>query len=144
MCITSSLIAAKLYWFWKGPLIQHYFDKLRDGDILIFSDSEDVMDGWGWTHKLLKTMLSKNNTFALYETDFLEHSWTKKDIEAAGMCRFRHCWKPADAWQLSSGRLGAARCGAVWRGAVRFCAVLCGSVRCSRVKAFLAVWKRLY
>jgi hypothetical protein len=67
------------YWFWKGPLIQHYFDKLRDGDILIFSDS-DVMDGWGWTHKLLKTMLSKNNTFALYETDFLEHSWTKQDI----------------------------------------------------------------
>jgi hypothetical protein len=80
MCITSSLIAAKLYWFWKGPLIQHYFGKLRDGrDILIFSNS-DVMDGWGWTHKLLKTMLSKNNSFALYETDFLEHPWTKQDI----------------------------------------------------------------
>jgi hypothetical protein len=24
-------------------------------------------------------------------------------IEAAGMHRFRHCWKPADTWQLSSG-----------------------------------------
>ena len=68
------------YWFWKGPLIQHYFDKLRDGDILIFADA-DVLDGWGWTHDLLKTMLGKQGTtFALYETDFPLRRFTKRDI----------------------------------------------------------------
>jgi hypothetical protein len=67
------------YWFWKGPLIQHYFDKLRDGEILIFTDA-DVLDGWGWTHKLLETMLQKQHTFALFETDFEERHYTKQDV----------------------------------------------------------------
>jgi Galactosyltransferase len=70
------------YWFWKGPLIHHQLVEnrnLHDGDFVIYTDV-DVNDHWQWMYHLLETMIDSNQTLALYQTNFLERKYCKRDV----------------------------------------------------------------
>jgi hypothetical protein len=68
--------------FWKGPLIHHQLVEnrdLHDGDFVIYTDV-DVHDHWQWMYHLLETMIDSNQTLALYQTNFLERKYCKRDV----------------------------------------------------------------
>jgi hypothetical protein len=69
------------YWFWKPLLIERHLEQLQDGDFLIYSDS-DMLDFFSWLPLLLETMVEpeSNANLALYQLDFLEQEWTKRDV----------------------------------------------------------------
>jgi hypothetical protein len=70
------------YWFWKGPLIHHQLvenHNLHEGDFVVYTDI-DVHDHWQWMYHLLETMIRSNKTLALYQTNFLERNYCKRDV----------------------------------------------------------------
>jgi hypothetical protein len=66
------------YWFWKAPLIYHHLQQLRDGDVLVFADS-DIVDRLEWTPYLIETMEARQVDIALYQQNYQERNWTKHD-----------------------------------------------------------------
>lgn len=67
------------YWFWKSVLIDHHLDELDDGDFLVYSDS-DLLNHFNWTSRLLQSMQERSANLALYETQYLERQYSKRDI----------------------------------------------------------------
>jgi hypothetical protein len=67
------------YWFWKSVLIGHHLDELNDGDFLVYSDS-DLLNQFNWTNRLMETMVSRNANLALYEMQYLERLYSKRDV----------------------------------------------------------------
>eukprot|EP00980_Cylindrotheca_fusiformis_P018741 scaffold6241_cov129-Cylindrotheca_fusiformis.AAC.18 len=66
------------YYFWKAPLILHHLKQLNNGDFVVYANI-DHKDHNKWLAKLLKFMHTSNTSLALYETDFLERQYTKRD-----------------------------------------------------------------
>lgn len=68
------------YWFWKPLLIDHHLHSkaVRDGDFVIFSDSDRV-DFLSWIGLLIETMIIQKADLAVEQMSFLERQWTKGD-----------------------------------------------------------------
>jgi hypothetical protein len=67
------------HWFWKSVLIGHHLDELNDGDFLVYSDS-DLLNQFKWTNRLMEAMASRDANLALYEMQYLERQYSKRDV----------------------------------------------------------------
>jgi hypothetical protein len=67
------------YWFWKPVLIGHHLDELNDGDFIVYSDS-DLLNHFNWMNRLMDTMVSRDANLALYETQYFERLFSKRDV----------------------------------------------------------------
>jgi hypothetical protein len=67
------------YWFWKSVLIGHHLEELNDGDFIVYSDS-DLLNQFNWTNRLMEAMVSRDANLALYEMQYLERLYSKRDV----------------------------------------------------------------
>jgi hypothetical protein len=69
------------YWFWKAPLLLHHLNDAANtdwGDVVIYADV-DLRDHCKWLMPLIQNMLSTNTTMALYQVEYRDRNYTKRD-----------------------------------------------------------------
>jgi hypothetical protein len=67
------------YWFWKAPLLLHHLDLAEEGDFVVYADA-DLRDHGSWLTDLVQEMITFNTSLALYQVEYLERKYTKRDV----------------------------------------------------------------
>lgn len=90
------------YWEWKGQLVQHYLDKLDEGDFLVYSDAEVY---WNATDTALKrfaeylSMFNDKQQILAFQESCIEQEWTKGDVlQELGVYNDQNICNTAQLW----------------------------------------------
>lgn len=71
------------YWKWKADIVKSFFDKMSDGDIIVYTDGGIV---WNNSDKALERfqdyldMLTLEKTILAFQEPYIEQEWTKGDL----------------------------------------------------------------
>jgi len=70
------------YWIWKFQIIKQCLDQLKDGDVLIYSDSGSSLNKTGEVRlkNYIDMINSSNYSMIRFKIDYLEKYWTTKEI----------------------------------------------------------------
>jgi len=70
------------YWIWKFQIIKQCLDQLKDGDVLIYSDSGSSLNKSGEARfkDYIDMIESSDYSMIRFKIDYLEKYWTTKEI----------------------------------------------------------------
>ena len=68
------------YWLWKPQVCIQTFDKMEDGDILVYADVGCFINSQGSKFHKYYVQLAVNNGYAFIEDIYKIYEWTKGDL----------------------------------------------------------------
>lgn len=85
------------YWTWKPYVVKSMLDKMKDGDVLVYSDAGTQFHITGKQRfEEYLSMLSVDKPFVVFQQPFLAKDWTKGDV-------FKYLC--AEQWQVNAMQL---------------------------------------
>ena len=74
------------YWIWRPLLILDTFEKMNDGDILLFADAGCELNVYGKNRMLEYIDMTKNHGCLFFQIEHPDYKWTKADcIDVIGL-----------------------------------------------------------